>query len=378
MGKSTTMRCVSCHKVIDAASQFCKHCGARIKKLPRESKCPKCGKMIESVATYCIHCGFNLQRPHAQGTSAALRILKYFVSVLLVILILIIFFTILYKQEERRTQQEPVVKESFLDITSLTCEEAQQNFKICGRFSWKGIAGDFVTVHVPGAAAEESESFTEEVFDYCSNAGAAEGFHVVRMILHNSNGGVVDEVGRGVECKKQQAPAPRRVPGREVTTIVNKHGQFRAERTTTYNRGFGTAALVFPGKVEECSYEGTYTVDDRPILRKQGRCHNAGGTFKGEADARRQHLVNDPGLFAWDYKVKTDPDPYSIEGYLFAMRPCEISYSQSDADMNFARAQLSGFGSTILTVSWEFKDITEGRAVDALFDLRCKVRTSAP
>ena len=374
-----SVRCASCHRAIDVDSQYCRYCGYQIKRLGgRESKCPKCGKGVDSTTTYCFHCGYNLRAKGGREHRGA-HVLKYIVSVFLVMLILVVFFTILYKQEEKRVieEQEPEVKEAYLDVASLTCEENKGLFTVCGRFSWSSLPGDYVTVYVPGAKQLESTSFTSQDFDYCSDAGSNGGFRVVRMILHNSAGDVVDEVSRGVECKKSVVEPTTPPLQRQVMTVAKK-GNFRIGRTTTYKRGFGTLMLNFDGAVDSCDYDGYYIIDDMPLMRSSGRCDKARGTFKGSADTGNQYVVDDPELFTWDYNTKNDPPPRTVDDYFFSMRPCESGYYQKEESLNFARARISGFGAQSLLMSWEFKDDAADRAVDVFYNLRCRVRSTLP
>ncbi len=372
MGKMSIMRCARCHKPIDKGSQYCKYCGASFKKLQKkELVCPQCNKAVETFSTYCPHCGFNLH--HAQKKHSAATVLKYLASLLVVFLLLVIFFTILYKQEEKKAITEnPPEAESSLDIQSLSCAYAKSQFQACGKFAWDGFVDDYVTIVVPGSG--ESQHFSDRTFDYCTDAGPDEGFRVVRMILYNRNGGLVDEVGRGVECKREVKVVSVQPPSRppEVPRTVKKHGQFRASQTTTYYRGFGSTALMFDGSVQSCTYDGTFYVDDRPVLRKAGHCHKAAGTFRGRADATTQYVVVDPGLFAWDYRTKTDPEPKAFDGVFFTMNPCDSAYFGEPN--NLVRAHVQGFNTNTLKVDWEFKDDVSGRAVEVLFDLACQVK----
>lgn len=373
MGKKKTVRCAYCHHVIDSTSQFCRHCGHRVRRLVKETLCPKCGKYAEHLAAYCNHCGFKIHRAGGQRVTFV-HILRYFVSLLLVVLVLIIFFTILYKQEERRSleTQQVAVPNSFLNIAALQCEKAQQAFRVCGTYSWKGAVGDYVTVHVPRAQIEESVPFTLEFFEHCSDVNAEEGFRVVRMVLYNEQGVVLDQVSKGVLCKDEEVKLP--VPSRRVSDVT-KRGRFRAEQTTTYNRGFGTTILTFDGPIQECAFDGSYEVDDSPALRSRitGRCDKARGTFFGTVTKRRQSVTNDPGAFAWDYKSVTDPEPETVDGYFFAMKSCDPSYHRGTAHHIVAR--LHGIGTSTLTVAWEFDDDAPDRAAEVSYTLHCKVQT---
>jgi predicted amidophosphoribosyltransferase len=54
----TMKRCPSCRKDVDAADQFCMHCGVQLVADVR--RCPKCGAYPDLADQYCIFCGETL------------------------------------------------------------------------------------------------------------------------------------------------------------------------------------------------------------------------------------------------------------------------------------------------------------------------------
>jgi len=55
------MGCPQCGNPIDADSNFCEHCGARVVQPPAAPVCPNCGKQLKPAARFCSGCGTRMQ-----------------------------------------------------------------------------------------------------------------------------------------------------------------------------------------------------------------------------------------------------------------------------------------------------------------------------
>ena len=50
--------CPQCRQPVDAADQFCMHCGVQLVENVR--RCPQCGAYPDATDQYCIFCGQTL------------------------------------------------------------------------------------------------------------------------------------------------------------------------------------------------------------------------------------------------------------------------------------------------------------------------------
>ena len=364
MKRGTKLRCHVCHKTIDNISNFCKHCGAKIRTLKRgPRKCPNCKKEVEDFSTYCRHCGTSLMKK-TKLTGA--KVLTYFLTFVLLLVVLFVFYTSLSKigppPEKELGKVEPKT-----ELISVTCSWEDNLFKVCQTSSWEG--GSYARGYIPGGEdLEISPRQYNNFFVYCQKVGKDEGFRVVRTVLYDEANNVLKDTGKGVECTSMV----RGEVAEPQTYNFNKYSWFRAMRTTGYSDGSGSIILEFPGIVDSCQINGTYRIDDDPRSRVRQYCEGATGNLYGYADIFRQYVTNDPGSFIWDGKSRQDPIPGTHERYSIYISTCDNLFYQQRR--YYVNAVLSGFRTKKLVLDWTYKDEANKPAVDVFFNLNCQVR----
>ena len=152
-----------------------------------------------------------------------------------------------------------------------------------------------------------------------------------------------------------------------TTTWVHAYQNFKS------SEGQGTETVTFPDTINYCKFHGNWNVDSAPTRRLTRYCNGATGTFLGYADAFTQHVTNDPDNFAWNSKTKQNPPAIDHDAFSLYMNTCSTEYYRTHSllDTNVVSARFSGFGTTTLTIDWDYRDITTKPAVDFFITLDC-------
>ena len=265
---------------------------------------------------------------------------------------------------------------TYLDIIGLTCAYEQNDYRICGNFAWIGAEGSYARVTF--ADSEDTatpQKYSSRQFTHCQNVDAEETtqYHNVQLSLHTPGGTLIKDINKFVTCAGKPKPIVKKPFTAPKSQTILQKSQLYAYKTAGKSDGFGSYDIKFPGKAQSCVIEdGTFHIKDKQLQESfVGICHNAQGTFTSYADQYQQYTTTDPSFFTWDGISKQDPLPVFYDGYFSHIKLCDEGYSQKER--NYVRAKMTGFGTDVITVDWEYKDITGKRRIDVLFALECDV-----
>lgn len=368
MDSDKKVRCTHCHKAVDLSSNFCNHCGNRIKSIKYKAiKCNKCGKESDSLHTYCPHCGNGLK---AGGSMAALsRVLSVIAGIAIVVLIFMIAFGDI---KGKNNGVQDVQSTLSVDLSDLSCKWEGNLYKICGKAAWNGKGGSYLKIYVPGADIGDSEVIYKNNEQFCYRSDDKDGFKVVKGVIYDQNGNSIHESGVGVECSGKTSEIKKPTKTKKEYNFQKKM-QFSMYSNLRNEESDGVISFVFPDDVIKCKYDGRFLINDYTFTAIKSYCDGGNGEMSGSANALTQNVITDPGLFFWNGKVKANPEPVYHEGYLTYVDICSNDYYNKKE--NYAKAKISGFGTNVLTVGWNYYDKERRkRNIDVSYDMDCVLK----
>ncbi len=309
----------------------------------------------------------------ADSHSHRVRHLLYLITFLLIVLVIFVFFSFPFNIPSEEKQLEVVS----LGIDSVSCQWQNTQFVVCETVSWGGSDASSAKGYIPGGeSVDTSPSQTTSPFTYCQPVGTDEGYRVARAMLYSSTA-LVRDIGQGVQCLG--IPVAKQPEKKSTLTSFTTTTGFRTYLTSPSSspKNSGMFTKTFPGKVQSCTFKGTWITDNDQKFNQRNTCHGAVGSFNGFADAQKQYVINDPDLFRWVglSQASLNPPAQRYDGYSFWMETCDDEYYRSAHVPRYGvSGTITGFGTSTLAFIWNYYDENTKPAVDFSFDLDCKLQ----
>ncbi len=299
--------------------------------------------------------------------------LLYVITLLLIILVFVVFFTFPFSKVPAE-QNLPAT--SFLSIDSISCQWENDHYVLCETVTWGGDVAQYAKAYIPSGSSEMSPVSTTSPFTYCQSTGATDGYRVARALLYG-DAGVIRDIGEGVEClggkPTQQPPKPAK------STVFTTTTGFRVYPDRSVGSGEGVFTKTFPGKVQSCTYTGSWKTDNTRVLELRNTCHGAQGVFTGYADFYKQYVDNDPDLYRWAGPSQSylNPSPTRHDNYGFWMETCDTEYYANRHTPRYGiTGTITGFGTDTLSFAWTYYDKNTKPSIDFTFSLTCTLLPS--
>jgi hypothetical protein len=163
----------------------------------------------------------------------------------------------------------------------------------------------------------------------------------------------------------------------ESESSVQKKVTFRAQKNYLASQGFGALDVDFAKRVNNCKVTGKWITDNWEGNQKR-YCHKMKGTFEGSANRFGQSVTFDPEAFDWQgisHSKLYNPPAETINGFSAHAYLCDTRGYETKR--NFVRAKLSGFGTKVLNIDWDYLDVNTRPAVEFELNLVCGIGESS-
>ncbi len=377
--KGEIISCRHCGQPIEKNSTFCRHCGSRHAQIAYQhgKKCPHCKGLVEQAATFCPHCGVHFDHYHKH---TIIRSLTTIIVLLVVVLFLVVGFNLLkdrFVQQQKQVDVGVIAPHASVLIKDASCVWEKGNYKICETVNWFGGEGYYAKAYIPGGESlEVSQPYADTSFAYCQKVGSDDGYRVVKAVVYDAQGGLVQDTGEGIQCQgKPQNEAIQ-------TVTFTKHYSLLTKPDLGRPRGEGTETIELNQEPESCTVDGMWRTDNSPF-GLQGHiggftqyCDKATGTFTGYVDKNQQYVNNDADIFRWagPRELEFNPPPQRFDGWFLYMYTCDWQYYRMDARGSkryYVRAQVVDFSKN-MKVHWEYLNDDTHPVIDFIFTLTCK------